>query len=94
MFQCISIYPEIRRNMHCLQLSIAHHEIPSPFYSILILNVLVWTSGYNLIINLPTPTGDMLFPILDWMSRSDIFPVLSSLILAVNLRKIDANCIK
>jgi hypothetical protein len=27
-------------------------------------------------------------------SRSDIFPVLSSLILAVNLRKIDANCIK
>jgi hypothetical protein len=38
-----------------------------------------------LTINLPRPTGDMLFPILDWMSRSDICPVLSSLILAVNL---------
>ena len=94
MFQCISIYPEIRGNMHCLQLSISHHEIHSPFYSILILNVLVWTSGYNLTINLPRQTGDILFPILDWMSRSDIFLVLSSLILAVNLRKIDTNCIK
>jgi hypothetical protein len=49
------------------------------------------TSGYNLIINLPRPTGDMLFPILDWMSRSDICPVLSSLILALNLGKIDIN---
>jgi hypothetical protein len=45
------------------------------------------TSGYNLTINLPRPTGDMLFPILDWMSRSDICPVLSSLILALNLGK-------
>jgi hypothetical protein len=37
---------------------------------------------------------DMVISILDWMSRSDIFPVLSSLILAVNLKKIETNCIK
>ena len=95
MFQCISIYPEIRRNMHCLQLSFSHHEIHSLlFHSDIKRSCLDLTSGYNLIINLPRPTGDMLFPILDWMSRSDIFPVLSSLILAVNLRKIETNCIK
>jgi hypothetical protein len=33
----VSVYfniSEIRGNMHCLQLSISHHEIHSPFYSI------------------------------------------------------------
>jgi hypothetical protein len=30
------------------------------------------TSGYNLTINLPRPTDDMVISILDWMSRSDI----------------------
>ena len=95
MFQCISIYPDIRGNMHCLQLSISHHEIHSLlFHSDFKNSCLDLTSGYNLTINLPRPTGDILFPILDWMSRSDIFPVLSSLILAVNLGKIDTNCIK
>ena len=86
------MYFNISRNSREHASSSTLHFTPSNTLSLLFhsdfkRSHLDWTSGYNLTINLPRTTGDILFPILDWMSRNDIIPVLSSLILAVNLEK-------